>query len=101
MPPLLLLLTLVVVVGVVFGLPLAGLGLFPPLHATIVVCIRAGRLIVKRGHLRGQVLEDVAEVLASVGVTNGFIALSNSGRVYFSRTIPRSVHQRLSNVLLN
>lgn len=101
MPGSVLLLLVMVAAVVVFGLPLAGLGFLPPLHATTVVLIRDGRLVMKRGQLRGQVRDDVAEVLAGAGVRNGFIALTAGGRVHFSRSIPRELHQRLRNVLLN
>lgn len=96
----LVLLVLVAAGVVVFGLPI-GLGIFPPCNATILIRIRAGKTAIKRGHLRGQVRDDLEEVLASAGVTTGFIALTSESRVHFSRNIPEAIRQRLRNVLLN
>jgi len=89
-----------IAVVVVFGLPI-GLGLVPPWNATTVIRIRAGKVVVKRGQLRGPVRDDVAEVVAGAGLTSGFIALTSESRVCFSRNIPESTRQRLRNVLLN
>jgi len=96
----LLLLLLAVATVVVFGLPI-GLCLVPPWNATTVIRIRAGKVSVKRGRLRGPIRDDVEEVVAGAGLTNGFIALTSEGRVCFSRNIPESTRQRLRNVLLN
>lgn len=96
----LLLLLLAVATVVVFGLPI-GLGLVPPWNATTVIRIRAGKVVVKRGQLRGLVRDDVEEVVVGAGLTSGFIALTSEGRVHFSRNIPESIRQRLRNVLLN
>ena len=67
----------------------------------VVAHIRDGKLVMKRGELRGQVRDDVEEVLAGAGVKSGFIALSAAGKVHFSPSIPTSLHQRLRIVLLN
>jgi hypothetical protein len=100
MPPLLLILVLVIVAAVVFGLPI-GLGIFPPWNATTVIRIRAGKIAMKRGQLRGQVRDDLEEVLGGAGVKSGFIALTSESRVHFSRNVPEAIRQRLRNVLLN
>ena len=101
MPGGVLLLILILAAVVVFGLPMAGLGFFPPWNATIVIRIGDGELLVKRGQVRGQVRDDVEEVLAGARVTSGFVALTPDGRVHFSRNIPEPTRQRLRNVLLN
>ena len=96
-----------VILLVVIGLVAAGgwlavaLGFVPSPMAETVVRFRAGKLSMKRGTLRTQVRDDLAEVLSGAGVTNGFICINAEGRVSFSRTIPSELHQRLRNVLLN
>ena len=55
----------------------------------------------KRGQLRGQIRDDLEEVLSDAGVTSGFIAITDADRVHFSRNIPAALRQRLRNVLLN
>ena len=102
MPGSILFLLLIVVVAVaVFGLPMAGFGFFPPWNATTVIRIRAGKISLKRGQLRGQIRDDLEEVLGDAGVTSGFIAITDAARVHFSRNIPEALRQRLRNVLLN
>lgn len=102
MPGTVLLVLLIVVVAVaVFGLPMAGLGFFPPWNAAMVIRIRAGKMSMKRGQLRGQIRDDLEEVLSDAGVTSGFIAITDADRVHFSRNIPAALRQRLRNVLLN
>lgn len=77
------------------------LGFIPSPLAETVVRFRAGRVSLKRGALRGQVCEDLAEVLTGAGVSRAFICINNQGRVSFSHSIPPTLHQRLRNVLLN
>ena len=85
----------------VVGFLSVALGLIPSPMAATVVRFRAGKIWMKRGALRTQVRDDLAEVLAGAGVTNAFICINGEGRVSFSRTIPSAFHQRLRNVLLN
>jgi hypothetical protein len=77
------------------------LGFIPSPMAETVVRFRAGKLSMKRGTLRSQVRDDLAEVLAVAGVANAFICINQEGRVSFSHSIPPTLHQRLRNVLLN
>ena len=77
------------------------LGFVPSPMAETVVRFRAGSVSLTRGNLRGQVRDDLAEVLSAVGVANAFICVNRGRRVTFSRTIPSELHQRLRNVLLN
>jgi len=97
----LLFLLIVVVAVAVFGLPLAGFSFLPPWNAATVVRISAGKITMKRGQLRGQIRDDLKEVLSDAGVTSGFIAITEPNRVHFSRNIPEALRQRLRNVLLN
>ena len=76
-------------------------GLVPPVNAATLVQIRSGNLLVKKGRLRGQAKELVADLLKEAGVTKGYIAILPDKRVTFSRQIPSAIHQRLRNVLLN
>lgn len=77
------------------------LGFIPSPLAETVVRFRAGKISMKRGTLRSQVRDDLAEVLTGAGVANGFICINREKRVSFSRSIPQAFHQRLRNVLLN
>lgn len=96
------LLLLLLLAGVlVFWLPMASLGFWPPFSSTTVIRVRSGKLFLPRGQLRGLVRDDVAEVFSSAGITSGFIAITPGSRVHFSRNIPKPVRQRLRNVLLN
>lgn len=78
-----------------------GLGFVPPPGAATVIRIASGRISLKRGQLRAQAREDLADVLSSAGIACGFIAMTGESRVHFSRNIPPELHQRLRNVLLN
>ena len=77
------------------------LGFIPPPHATTLIWIHGERLDVTRNRLRAQPREFLAEILREGGVTSGFIAVTPSKKVMFSRKIPDSIRQRLRNVLLN
>jgi hypothetical protein len=101
MPGGVLLLLLIVAAVVVLGLPMTGLGFFPPWNATTVARVNSGKITIKRGQLRGQVRDDLEEVLNAAGVISGFIALTSENRIHFSRNIPEPIRQRLRNVLLN
>lgn len=96
-----------IILLLVVGLVAAGgwlavvLGFVPSPMAETVVRLRAGKISMKRGTLRSQVRDDLAEVLSGAGVVNGFISIGREGRLSFSHTIPAELHQRLRNVLLN
>ena len=77
------------------------LGFIPPPHASTLMQIRGGGIRVTRGTIKPHAREHVTEILSEVGVSRGFIAVTAGNRVYFSRRIPATVHQRLRNVLLN
>lgn len=77
------------------------LGFVPPPYAGTLLRVREGAIRVTKGQIRPHVREDVTEILAQAGVARGFIAITGSHRVTFSRNIPAAVHQRLRNVLLN
>jgi hypothetical protein len=83
------------------GWLLVRFGFVPPPHAAILIRIRGGELHVSRGRVRAQTREFVLDILSQAAVTNGFIAVTPGNWVVFSRQIPRAVHQRLRNVLLN
>ncbi len=72
----------------------------PTVGADILIVIRQGRVTVTKGHLRPPVLADVRALIETTRISRGHITVSHR-RVSFSRTIPRDLHQRLRNVLLN
>jgi hypothetical protein len=96
-----LILLLVIAFIATAGLLAVAFGFIPSPMAETVVRFRAGKISMKRGTLRAQVRDDLAEVLTGAGITSGFISLNREGRVSFSRSIPPALHQRLRNVLLN
>jgi hypothetical protein len=96
-PPWTLLIGGLVVVG---GLVVA-LTLLPPFDATTLIYIREGALEIKRGRLKPHAHEHLSDILRDSKVSRGFIAITANNRVSFSRSIPRALHQRLRNVLLN
>jgi len=77
------------------------LGFIPPPNPKILIVIHSGHLHITRGVLRAQPREFVGDILQEAGVAKGFIAITHSKRAAFSRNIPREIHQRLRNVLLN
>jgi len=76
-------------------------GVLPPPHARTIIRIKAGMISVSRGQLRGYARQDVTNILLAAGIDRGFIAITPNDRVMFSSRIPRRIHQRLRNVLLN
>jgi hypothetical protein len=76
-------------------------GIVPPPHASTLLRVQPGTIRVTKGQVKPFAREHVREILAEAGVARGFIAITHSNRVIFSRHIPESVHQRLRNVLLN
>jgi hypothetical protein len=77
------------------------LGLIPPFNARIILRMSNGSLVFEKGRLQGNAAEHVEAILRGARVSEGFVAITSGQRVYFSRQIPREVHQRLRNVLLN
>ena len=77
------------------------LGFVPPPHTKTLIRIHNGQLRVTRGQVRAQAREFISDILNEAGVTNGYLAITYYNRAAFSRKIPRNVHQRLRNVLLN
>jgi hypothetical protein len=76
-------------------------GFMPPPHATILIRVRGDKLRVVRGRVKAQTHQFVSDIVREAVVTRGYIAVTPAKRVFFSRAIPRTVHQRLRNVLLN
>ena len=91
----------------VFSLALIGamapfwFGILPPPNARCLIRIRNGGSFVLGESLPRHVMISVAEVLQDRGIKKGFIAITRDSRVKFSYHIPKTVHQRLRNVLLN
>lgn len=93
--------------SVVFSLALIGamtpfwLGILPPGNARCLIRIRNGSCFVSGESLPRHVMISVAELLHEAGVKKGFMAITPNARVKFSYQIPKAIHQRLRNVLLN
>lgn len=90
-------------IGAVVILALAWfrLGIFPPPNARCLIRIRNGAAFVSGESLPHHVLSSIADVLHTSGIKSGFIAIMPNGRVKFSCQIPKALHQRLRNVVLN
>src|SRR5262245_39218372 len=96
MPP------LIIIAGIAFLVFVAiQFGLFPPLNTQTLLRIRNGKVIITKGAVKAHARENAVEILAAAGVTQSFIAITSANRVAFGRGIPRSIQQRLRNVLLN
>jgi len=92
-------LILMAIILLIFGA--IELGFIPPFNARIIVRMRNGSLVFEKGRLQGNASEHVEAILRGAGVTEGYVAITSGHAVYFSRQIPRDIHQRLRNVLLN
>jgi hypothetical protein len=91
------------VLGVLVGLAFLAVwqGFLPPPHATTLIRIRDGMVQVRRGKVRPETKEHIADIMRDVGVADGYIAITPGNWVAFSRRIPPAIHQRLRNVVLN
>jgi hypothetical protein len=72
----------------------------PPAGMDTLVVVKDANVSIKRGHLRPPVLADVRALLSEAQVAKGYIGVARR-RISFSRTIPRSLRQKLRNVILN
>jgi hypothetical protein len=72
----------------------------PPPGADTVITIRSGQVRVKRGHVRPAVLANARALLEEAQVKKGYVAIADR-RLSFSRSLPKHLHQRLRNVILN
>ena len=93
--------------SVIFSLALIGamtpfwLGILPPLNAQCVIRIRKEGCSVQGAAVPHHVQNSVVEILQAAGIKRGFIAITSNSRVRFSHQIPKAIHQRLRNVVLN
>ena len=92
---------IILVAIVVLILAAIELGFIAPLTARVIVRMRDGSLVFEKGRLHGNASEHVEAILRGARVNEGFVAITSGHRVYFSWQIPRDIHQRLRNVLLN
>ncbi|WP_193210719.1 DUF3634 family protein [Luteolibacter marinus] len=72
---------------------------FLKLTSALVLVIREGRLEVAKGNLPAHSRRAVEELLAGASVRDATLHTDGSGRIHFSRQVPRDLHQRLRNVL--
>ena len=77
------------------------LGILPPLNARCVIRFCKGRCSVQGNAVPHHVQNSVVEILQAAGVKSGFVAITSNARVKFSHQIPKAIHQRLRNVVLN
>jgi hypothetical protein len=97
-----ILMWLLIILGLIAAAALSvWLGLVPPPHAATLIRIKHGQLHLRKGQLRAYAKDHASEILASAGVSSGFIAITPQNSVVFSRQIPPAIRQRLRNVLLN
>jgi hypothetical protein len=89
------------IITAIIGSLLVQLGFLPPPHAIVLIRVRGEKLRVARGRVKAQAHEFISDIVQEANVAKGFIAVTPGKRVFFSREIPRGVHQRLRNVLLN
>ncbi|MDA0833800.1 MAG: hypothetical protein O3A29_10990 [Planctomycetota bacterium] len=73
----------------------------PPPNVNTLVKIRSGSIHVTRGALTSLTKEHIAGIVNETGIVHGFIAITPSQRVVFSRHIPPLVQQQIRNVLVN
>jgi hypothetical protein len=93
---------LLLLLGVVTACLIAlQLGIIPPLTAHTLIQVRNGAVHVRRGRLSPRTVQYVTDILGEHGVSDGYVAITHSRRVAFSRMIPPEIHQQLRNVLLN
>ena len=95
-----LLLRVGLVVGAVWW-ALVAFGIVTSPFSRTTIRIRNGQIRVAGAELSPRAKEHVADVIREAMIFSGFISLSASREVRFSRDVPESVHQRLRNILLN
>jgi hypothetical protein len=92
----------IIILGLIGAVALSvWLGLVPPPNAATLIRIKGGQIHLRKGQLRAYAKDHASEILASAGVSSGFIAITSHNSVVFSRQIPLAIRQRLRNVLLN
>lgn len=73
----------------------------PPVsRCDTLVTFGQGKAVLQRGQFRPAVLAEVRTLLHEAGIAKGHIGITNR-RVAFSRSIPKALHQKLRNVILN
>lgn len=68
--------------------------------ARVVIHYQNGTLTLKRGVVPPQQLVFVRDLLRSTRVKRASVAILPTGRLWFSPSIPQSIHQQLRNVLM-
>lgn len=77
------------------------MGVFPSPFCRLLVRIDSGRVSIERGSLPARAREFLSDAIRSAGIARGFIAVSGTSRVRFSREIPEGSRQQIRNILLN
>jgi hypothetical protein len=91
-----LLLIIVAIVGVTWWL---NTYVVPP-GARTALKFSSGKITVVRGTVSSQTQRYVQDVLRDGALAQGCIGILPNGRIWFSPSIPESVHQQLRNILM-
>jgi hypothetical protein len=92
-------LLIILLVGVaVFALIEAGF--IPSPVARVHLVVKNGKTDIVRGMLASRSRELVSDIIKNSDVATGFITVSGSSKVRFSRSIPGRIRQQLTNVVL-
>jgi hypothetical protein len=77
------------------------MGAFPSPFCRLLIRIESGRVSIEKGSLPARACQFLSDAIRSAGVDRGFIAVSGTSRVRFSREIPEGSRQQIRNILLN
>lgn len=91
----------IVCMALVLGMAPFWLGVLPPMGTRCLLRFNGTGCRVSGDSLPPRVVNAASDLLQQAGVKRGFIAIQPNRRVKFSFQIPKTLHQRLRNVLLN
>lgn len=91
----------VVLLALVIWWVLVAFGIVPSPFSRTIIRIRKGSILVRGAELSPRAKEHVADIIRSAMVQGGFITLSASRSITFSREVPDSIRQQIRNILLN
>lgn len=76
-------------------------GFSPPPNVRLLIRIEGDNVRVTRGSVPALAQDHLAGMMMETGVTKGFIGVTPSNRIIFSRHIPPPVQQQIRNVMVN
>jgi hypothetical protein len=71
-----------------------------PPTAKMVITFDGQKAVLKRGRMSAQTLHFLNDVLKEAASPAASVAILNNGRVWMSKSVPVSAHQRIRNLLL-